>query len=591
MSLDRTSESHSRHNLAAIALLAALGAAGWSCEAQRLGEVQPVTTQSRPIINGTPDDSAQHMAIVMLYNRGNGSMCSGTLIAPRVVLTAGHCVYGTNPRSIEVCFGTSADYDCDWHAVSEGAVHPAYDPGNGTNPPRNDIALLRLSGPAPSGVQPIPVLPPNLGLTQADVSPNPIQVTFVGFGMDEHGNTGTKLTITLPLAQVCTGPDICFLEAGNVGGIAAPMTLGFLIQNGGPCSGDSGGPALVQRGGSTYVAGINSYGDQNCQAVNFGTYATAHWNFIQNFIQGTNALEVCSGGLDENSDGLIDCADPDCSSYPACRPPAWTTSGELCYQRLKPCSDGSRCNALLIQGWPVGAGICTPECSNPGATNGECYSGGPGIGMCGLSQGNDNYCVLVCGSLLGESCPPGLVCRDSQTGALNPQQGLCVPEHAVVEVYCHNNEDDDQDGLADCNDPDCAQSCQGSKPEDCSNGVDDDQDGLTDCADPDCAQACQNPGSENCFNNSDDDGDGLVDCADPDCAQACQNPGSENCFNNSDDDGDGLVDCADPDCAEACTSDSGSGSGGGCRTAGAPDASALLFVLGLLGFAWRRRRR
>ncbi len=45
----------------------------------------------------------------------------------------------------------------------------------------------------------------------------------------------------------------------------------------------------------------------------------------------------------------------------------------------------------------------------------------------------------------------------------------------------------------------------------CNNGIDDDQDGLVDGADPDCA------GIEICNNGIDDDGDGLIDAQDQEC--------------------------------------------------------------------------
>ena len=55
---------------------------------------------------------------------------------------------------------------------------------------------------------------------------------------------------------------------------------------------------------------------------------------------------------------------------------------------------------------------------------------------------------------------------------------------------------------------------------------------------------------ENCFNTQDDNGDGLVDCDDPDCADdpACR--AREVCDNGIDDDGDELVDCDDSDCSD-----------------------------------------
>ncbi|MGR3311482.1 MAG: hypothetical protein ACUZ77_12015 [Candidatus Brocadiales bacterium] len=62
----------------------------------------------------------------------------------------------------------------------------------------------------------------------------------------------------------------------------------------------------------------------------------------------------------------------------------------------------------------------------------------------------------------------------------------------VLEV-CDNGIDDDEDGLIDCNDPDCNcnLACAPPTETDCTNGVDDDCDGLVDCADPDC---CNDPG-------------------------------------------------------------------------------------------------
>ncbi len=155
---------------------------------------------------------------------------------------------------------------------------------------------------------------------------------------------------------------------------------------------------------------------------------------------------------------------------------------------------------------------------------------------------------------------------------------------------CSDGADNDQDGLYDCLDPDCALStdCSGggdddtqgdddthgdddtsSGESDCANAIDDDSDGLTDCDDPDCAQddACGGSGDDDdtaqqeydCSNDIDDDSDGLTDCSDPDCAQddACNGSGDDddttaqeyNCANDIDDDSDGLTDCFDPDCA------------------------------------------
>ncbi|MDA3863742.1 MAG: hypothetical protein PF689_07725 [Deltaproteobacteria bacterium] len=83
------------------------------------------------------------------------------------------------------------------------------------------------------------------------------------------------------------------------------------------------------------------------------------------------------------------------------------------------------------------------------------------------------------------------------------------------------------------------------KLENCTDGFDNDNDGLVDCEDPDCIDlpVCL---EEICDNNLDDNGDGKIDCEDPDCELFCAPP--EQCDNNTDDDLDGKIDCSDFDC-------------------------------------------
>ncbi len=121
---------------------------------------------------------------------------------------------------------------------------------------------------------------------------------------------------------------------------------------------------------------------------------------------------------------------------------------------------------------------------------------------------------------------------------------------------CDDGTDNDDDGLVDCDDPDCLAGFPlpplGQCNEICNDGEDNDDDNLVDCDDPDCLNAsiCLGGGPELCDNGTDDDGDGLIDCDDPDCLNdpICLGGGPELCDNGTDDDGDGLIDCDDPDC-------------------------------------------
>ena len=100
--------------------------------------------------------------------------------------------------------------------------------------------------------------------------------------------------------------------------------------------------------------------------------------------------------------------------------------------------------------------------------------------------GCDPHCILYCGSALGEGCPSGFTCRDWDTGAPNPQQGACVPNRPPSEPDCDDGQDEDADGLTDCDDPDCENLPVCVPDEICDNTSDDDSDGAADCADPDC---------------------------------------------------------------------------------------------------------
>lgn len=112
-------------------------------------------------------------------------------------------------------------------------------------------------------------------------------------------------------------------------------------------------------------------------------------------------------------------------------------------------------------------------------------------------------------------------------------------------------EDVDEDGVsactADCDDNDPLNA--GTFAEDCTDGQDNDCDGLVDCDDSDCEAACF---ELDCSDGQDGDGDGDIDCDDSDCADdlACIETA---CNDGFDDDGDGDVDCDDSDCADDYT--------------------------------------
>ncbi|MGA9524768.1 MAG: hypothetical protein WBV82_25140 [Myxococcaceae bacterium] len=126
-----------------------------------------------------------------------------------------------------------------------------------------------------------------------------------------------------------------------------------------------------------------------------------------------SSIEVnCADGQDDDDNGLIDCADPDCAQ--------------------QPCNDGMACNVGEI----CGAGTCgggqPMTCNSPPDL---CWER---AGVCQPGNGKCEYTPKPAGS----TCDVGKSCANN---------GDCVPE----EAECANGKDDDNDGLTDCADPGC----------------------------------------------------------------------------------------------------------------------------------------
>ena len=264
-----------------------------------------VGEQQAPIVGGTTDNGDPGVVLVIAgdlnSSRGVG-LCTGEVLSPHVVLTAGHCITSQNgPYNIYLGNDLNRVQPSDLLPAT-ATRHPMYPYpfGSSEAPMEYDVAVLVLTTPVGSDVTPIPY--------NKTVDPSTLSgasLRLIGFGTTgstspNDTSSGVKRTVMSTLSSV----NQYLLEFDDV--------------RHNTCEGDSGGPALASIDGVETIVGITSFGEsapgaQSCNGAGFDTRVDLYSDFIQPFIDTNDPPPAPMPGQ-PGAVGSSCAADTDCNS-------------------------------------------------------------------------------------------------------------------------------------------------------------------------------------------------------------------------------------------------------------------------------------